>query len=208
MATAATGRGSAPAAAGRATGATIRRSAVGSGGRVCRRGGSAPQPAPPRPRAPLRPSSHPRPPAATPDTRHRTSTAAPSSTTHSFSHTVSSSRRSCDTTSSVAGESGHERLDRLAGRDVEVVRRLVEQQQVRRHDPEQRQLEPRPLAARQRPDLLERVVAAEQEAGEVAARLAGRDRDRLEERIEHGRPGDRRARAAGRGTRSGRRGRR
>ena len=41
----------------------------------------------------------------------------------------------------------HERLDRLAGRDVEVVRRLVEQEQVGRHDPEQRQLEPRALAA-------------------------------------------------------------
>ena len=38
--------------------------------------------------------------------------------------------------------------------------------------PEQGQLEPRPLAARQRADLLERVVAAEQEPGQVAARLA------------------------------------
>ena len=65
-----------------------------------------------------------------------------------------------------------ERLDRLARRDVEVVRRLVEEQQVRRLDAEQRQLEPRPLAARQRADLLERVVAAEQEPGQVGARLA------------------------------------
>ena len=38
-------------------------------------------------------------------------------------------------------------------------------------------------------DLLEHVVAAEQEAGQVAARLARRDRDRLEERVEDGRPG-------------------
>ena len=45
---------------------------------------------------------------------------------------------------------------------------------------------------RQRAHLLERVVAPEQEPGEVAARLAGRDRDRLEERVEHGRARDRR----------------
>ncbi len=73
-----------------------------------------------------------------------------------------------------------------------MVRRLVEQEQVGRHDPEQGQLEPGALAARQRPDLLERVVAPEQEPGQVAARLAGRDRDRLEDRVEHGGAGDRR----------------
>ena len=66
------------------------------------------------------------------------------------------------------GRLAQERLDGLARRDVEVVRGLVEQQQVRRLDAEQRELQPRPLAARQRADLLERVVAAEQEAGEVA----------------------------------------
>ena len=54
-----------------------------------------------------------------------------------------------------------------------MVRRLVEEQEVRRHDPEQGQLEPGALAARQGADLLEGVVAPEQEAGEVAARLAG-----------------------------------
>ena len=42
-------------------------------------------------------------------------------------------------------------------------------------------------------DLLEHVVAAEQEAGEIAACLAGRDRDRLEQRVEDGRARDRRA---------------
>jgi hypothetical protein len=61
-----------------------------------------------------------------------------------------------------------------------------------RHDPEERQLEPRALAARQLPDLLERVVAAEQEPGEVAARLARRDRHRRGQRVEHGRARDRR----------------
>ena len=65
--------------------------------------------------------------------------------------------------------------------DVEVVRRLVEQVDVRGHDPEQRELQARPLAAREQAHLLERVVAAEQEPREVAARLAGRDRHRLEQ---------------------------
>ena len=69
--------------------------------------------------------------------------------------------------------------------------------------PEQRQLEPRPLPARQQPDLLERVVAPEQEPRQVAARLAGRDRGRLEQRIEHGRPRDARRCGAGPGIRSG-----
>ena len=89
------------------------------------------------------------------------------------------------------GRFAHERLDRLARRDVEVVRRLVEQQQVRWLDAEQRELEPRPLATGQRANLLERVVATEQEAGEIRARLAGRDRDRVEQRVEHGRARDR-----------------
>jgi hypothetical protein len=78
----------------------------------------------------------------------------------------------------------HERLDRLACGDVEMVGRLVEQEQVRRQDPEQCELEPGSFAARQRSDLLEHVVAPEQEAGKVPAGLAGRDRDRREERVE------------------------
>ena len=48
---------------------------------------------------------------------------------------------------------------------VEVVRGLVEEQQVGRKQEEPSQLEARPLAARQRRNLLEDVVAAEQEAG-------------------------------------------
>ena len=44
-------------------------------------------------------------------------------------------------------------------------------------DAQQREFEARPLAARQQANLLEHVVAAEQEPGEVPAGLAGRDRD-------------------------------
>ena len=88
-----------------------------------------------------------------------------------------------------------EGLDRLAGRDVEVVRRLVEEQQVRRQDAEQGELEPRALATRERPDLLERVVTPEQEPRQVRPRLARRDRQDIEERVEDGRAGMRLARS-------------
>ena len=83
----------------------------------------------------------------------------------------------------------HERLDRLACRDVEVVGRFVEEQQVGRLDAEERQLQARALATGQRADLLEHVVAAEQEAGQVRARLAVGHRDGLDQRVEDGRPG-------------------
>jgi hypothetical protein len=63
----------------------------------------------------------------------------------------------------VAAVVAQERLQRLAGGDVEVVRRLVEEQQVGRQDPQQGELQARALAAGEAPDLLERVVAAEQE---------------------------------------------
>ena len=80
----------------------------------------------------------------------------------------------------------HERLERLAGRDVEVVRRLVEQEEVGGHDAEDRQLQPRPLAAGEGANLLEDVVAPEQEAGQVPAGLAGRHRDLAEQGVEDG----------------------
>ena len=73
-----------------------------------------------------------------------------------------------------------------------MVRRLVEQEQVRGLDPEQCQLEARSLPSRQRSNLLERVIATEQEPRQVAAGLSGGDRDGLQERVEHRRPGDRR----------------
>ena len=86
----------------------------------------------------------------------------------------------------------HERLERLAGGNVEVVRGLVEEEQVRRQQEEQRQLQARALAAGERPDFLEHVVAAEQEAGQVAARRALSQRHLVEERVEDRRAGDRR----------------
>ena len=78
-----------------------------------------------------------------------------------------------------------ERFDGLPRDDIEVVRRLVEEVDVRRHDPEQRELQARPLAAREQADLLERVVASEQEPRQVAARLAGGHRSRLEDGVDH-----------------------
>ena len=71
-----------------------------------------------------------------------------------------------------------------------MVRRFVEQQQVRGLDPEQRQLQPRPFAAGERPNLLVDVIAAEQEPREVRPRLARGHGDDLEQRVEDGRPGD------------------
>ncbi len=82
------------------------------------------------------------------------------------------------------GRLTHERLERLAGRDVEVVGRLVEEEQVRGHDPEDRQFQARAFAAGQAPDLLEGVVAAEEEPGEVAAGLARRHRDLGQEGVD------------------------
>ncbi len=60
-----------------------------------------------------------------------------------------------------------ERLERLAGRYVEVVRGLIEQQQVRGRDAQQRQLQPGALAARQLGHGLEHILTPEQEAGQV-----------------------------------------
>ena len=89
------------------------------------------------------------------------------------------------------GRLPHEGLERLAGGDVEVVRRLVEEEHVRGQDPEEGQLEPRALAAGQAPHLLDDVVAAEEEAGEVPAGLACRHRDLGEERVEDRLAGER-----------------
>ena len=53
-----------------------------------------------------------------------------------------------------------EGLECLAGRDVEVVGRLVEQQQVRAADSDERELEARTLPAGEDTDFLEHVIAA------------------------------------------------
>jgi hypothetical protein len=57
-------------------------------------------------------------------------------------------------------------LERLAALDVEVVGRLVEDQQVGAGVDEDRQRQPLTLAARQPGERLQRVVAGEQEAAE------------------------------------------
>ena len=61
-------------------------------------------------------------------------------------------------------------LEDLGGGDVEVVGRLVEEQEVARLEQELRQGEPRALAAREAGDDAQRVVAPEAEAREVHAR--------------------------------------
>jgi hypothetical protein len=67
-----------------------------------------------------------------------------------------------------------ERLDqRLAGIDVEVVGRLVEDQQVRRIAGDQRQRQPGALAAGQLADQRRRLVARKTEAAELGADRAG-----------------------------------
>ena len=62
------------------------------------------------------------------------------------------------------GHLAEERLDRLAGGDVEVVRGLVEEEDVRRVDPEQRELEARALPPDKVATSFSDVVAAEEEA--------------------------------------------
>ena len=84
-----------------------------------------------------------------------------------------------------------ERLDQhLLGRQVEVVRRLVEHEEVRRVEQHPRHHQARLLAARQRPDLLVHVVARELErAGEVAQGADGLVREVLLELLGDGQVG-------------------
>ena len=58
------------------------------------------------------------------------------------------------------------RLEDLHALDVQVVRRLVEEQAVRAAEHQQAELQPRPLAARQRADRLAHLLVAEQEPSE------------------------------------------
>ncbi len=77
--------------------------------------------------------------------------------------------RSWDTKSIVPSKS-RERLDQhLLGGEVEVVRRLVEHEEVRRVEQHPRHHQARLLAARQRPDRLVDVVARELEGAEQVA---------------------------------------
>ncbi len=82
------------------------------------------------------------------------------------------------------GRGPEEGFQRLARRDIQVVGRLVEQQEVCGCDPKQRELEPGPLASGQLGHRREDVVAAEQEPREVPARLTGREVGAVEQRVE------------------------
>ena len=98
----------------------------------------------------------------------------------SASATASSSARSCETSRTVPGERLERGLERLAALEVEVVRRLVEHEEVRARGDDEREREPAALAARERRDrLLVRLPAREEEAAEQVLRLraaAGRSR--------------------------------
>ena len=78
-------------------------------------------------------------------------------------------------------ERGLERLDRV---DVEVVRRLVEDEQVRLLQHQQEQLQPRPLTAREEPvgaaHLLVREEELHQQRDGLALGAAVREPDRVE----------------------------
>ena len=99
-------------------------------------------------------------------------------------------------------------LERLARLDVEVVRRLVEDEEVRARRDEQREREPPALTARERGDrALVRLPAREEEPAEERLRLRARQPGRRGGRVEH-RSARRAARArAARSSRARRRGR-
>src|SRR5262245_63542839 len=82
-------------------------------------------------------------------------------------------------------EGGERGLDALARGDVEVVRRLVEHEQVRARDEELRERHPYALAFAQLADAPEDAVAAEEEAREqrphVGLARASRGRDLVED---------------------------
>src|SRR6185312_3372967 len=77
-------------------------------------------------------------------------------------------------------------LERLARLEVEVVRRLVEDQDVRARRHEDRQRQPPALAAAQAVERLLGLLAAEQEAPEQRARLVRLQAGLLLARLEHG----------------------
>ena len=75
-----------------------------------------------------------------------------------------------------AGERLERGLERLAALEVEMVRRLVEDEEVRARRDDDREREPPPLAAGERGDrLLVRVPAGEEEAAEQRLRLRPRE---------------------------------
>ena len=85
-----------------------------------------------------------------------------------------------------AGECTQGVLERLAALEVEVVGRLVEDQDVGAAADEDRQREPAPLAAGEPGERLLGLLAAEQEAPEQRPRLVRRQPGRALRRLEHG----------------------
>ena len=77
-------------------------------------------------------------------------------------------------------------LELLPGCEIEMVRRLVEDEEIRVACGEPRESESAALAAREHADLLEHVVAAEEEAGEQVAGRRFVEAAGAAERIEHG----------------------
>src|SRR5690606_40961027 len=69
-------------------------------------------------------------------------------------------------------ESLQGQLQHLLRGDIEVIRRFVEEQEIGLLQNQDRQRQPRSLAAAQRTDLAEYVVAAKEIASQVVARLA------------------------------------
>ena len=87
------------------------------------------------------------------------------------------------------GERLERGLERLARLEVEVVRRLVEDEEVRARGDDVREREPAPLAAGEDRDrLLVLVPAGEEEAAEQRLRLRPREVRRALRRLEHGVP--------------------
>ena len=138
-------------------------SAVGLAGRPHR-----PWPWPWRARAPWR---APRAPAGTRASRRRSCAASWSSSATVRVPMASSSARSWETSSSEPANSLQRLLERLAALEVEVVGRLVEDQDVGPGMDEDRQRQPPALAAREPVERLLGVLAGEQEAPEQRPRL-------------------------------------
>ena len=103
--------------------------------------------------------------------RRRTRCSVPSATIRNWSVVARSRCRSCDTSTSVPSNCASATVERLARLEVEVVGRLVEQQQVRPLPDDQREREPRLLAAGEMLDRAGRHVAGEIEAAEEVAQL-------------------------------------
>ena len=172
-------------------------------GRAARSSGASPpgarsarRSAPPAARRPIR--AVPRPPPRTPprprrsfggSTRSRpgTSRARPSRISSTEVARPSMKARSCDTNTTVPGNSAQRAEQHVLGGDVEVVGRLVEHEEVRRPQEQQQHAEAALLAAAQDRHGLQDVVAPEEEGAEHVPQLRHeRDRGRGLDLLDHG----------------------